>query len=304
MKTTTRRALLAWLLAVCALAAAVCAQLPIPGKPPGFTVGHGAADAGVQIESYIDLLCPDSKAAYPALQKLAAHYEPHELRVTLVLFPLPYHQHAFTAAEAAFTLTAALGDGAFLPWLETVYANQDLFWNKATKDLSPVQVADKLRQLAKQTFPKLTDEQWDKGVTGYGGTDADALTRVSWKYACTRGASGTPLYRLNGVPFDADADWSFADWFKVVDPLVEANKPPKEEQLALSVAGAPPDRKVTLLPSARDWEALASVCADVTALYGGEEQDWARPCEFVPGRAMCCHRHEACVLRTGCVALE
>lgn len=72
-------------------------------------------------------LCPDSKSAYPGLKKLAEYYEPEQFRVKFVLFPLPYHQHAFAAAEAAFTITAALGDDQFTPWLETMYANQDMY---------------------------------------------------------------------------------------------------------------------------------------------------------------------------------
>lgn len=35
---------------------AVNAQLPIPSKPPGFTYGRGRADAGVQLETYVDLV--------------------------------------------------------------------------------------------------------------------------------------------------------------------------------------------------------------------------------------------------------
>lgn len=166
---------------------------------------------------------------------------------------------------------------------------------------------DKLKALAQHTFPTLSDEQWAKGMTGYGGTEADDLTRVSWKYACSRGASGTPLYRLNGVPFDADATWGEDEWVKVVDPLVKANQPKElafdaATTTALSHAGrlsgvpAVPDRRVTHLPSPGDWEAAARICA-------ADAQDWARPCEFVPGRAMCCQANEACVLRTGCVAL-
>lgn len=70
-------------------------------------------------------MCPASKAAYSGLQKLVAHYKPSELRVKFVLFPLPYHQHAFTAAESAFTITRALGDKEFTKWLEVMYENQE-----------------------------------------------------------------------------------------------------------------------------------------------------------------------------------
>lgn len=42
--------------ATLALVGTADAQLPIPGKPPGFVLGEGSADAGVQLESYIDLV--------------------------------------------------------------------------------------------------------------------------------------------------------------------------------------------------------------------------------------------------------
>jgi len=100
------------------------------------------------------------------------------------------------------------------------------FWNKATKDLSAVQVTHELKQLAQKTFPSLTDKQWERGMTGYGGTDADQHSRVTWKYACTRTVTGTPQYTLNGVPFEeADSSWKLEDWIKVIDPLVQASKP-------------------------------------------------------------------------------
>lgn len=97
------------------------------------------------------------------------------------------------------------------------------YWNRQTKDLTAVQVTDKLYTLAKETFPALTHEQWAKGMSGYGGTDADSAARVSWKYTCSRTVSGTPMYTLNGVSLGADSDWSVDDWRKVIDPLVKAN---------------------------------------------------------------------------------
>ncbi|ETM97977.1 hypothetical protein PPTG_19906 [Phytophthora nicotianae INRA-310] len=88
-----------------------------------------------------------------------------------------------------------------------------------------MQVTNELKELAKKTFPTLTDKQWEKGMTGFGGTEADQHTRVTWKYACTRTVTGTPQYTLNGVPFEeADSSWKLEDWLKVIDPLVKADK--------------------------------------------------------------------------------
>jgi hypothetical protein len=105
----------------------VAAQVPIPGAPPGFTIGHGSGTAKLQLETYIDLLCPFSKAAYQGVKALVEHYESDQLRIKAVLFPLPFHQHGFTMAESVFTVTSALGDDHFVPWLEVVYDNQERY---------------------------------------------------------------------------------------------------------------------------------------------------------------------------------
>lgn len=277
----------------------------VPRRLPGFTLGKGSADAGVQLESFVDLLCPDSKSAYPGLKKIVEHYEADEFRVRFVLFPLPYHQHAYTTAEAAFAITTSLGDKTFTTWLETIYANQAIFWNKATKDLSSAQVTRKLKKVAQITFPSLTEKQWDEGMTGYGGTDVDNQARESWKYSCSRGISGTPMYMLNGVPFEAGANWTVEQWFEVIDPLVKANnvaikvKSDLQEWKNVHLSGTPrglPDRDVTHLLRAGEWATSSSVCKNNI----GRE----KACEFAPGRVMCCHINEACILRDGCVMLE
>ncbi|RLN50183.1 hypothetical protein BBJ28_00023988 [Nothophytophthora sp. Chile5] len=139
--------------------------------------------------------------------------------------PIQQGSHGFTLAESVFTIASALGDEHFTTWLEVVYENQERFWNKATKDQTPMQVTSELRTLAQTTFPSLTDEQWEEGMTGYGGTRADQQTRATWKYTCTRRIAGTPQYTLNGVPFEAaDSSWELEDWLKVIDPLVQVNK--------------------------------------------------------------------------------
>uniref|UniRef100_M4B3S1 Thioredoxin-like fold domain-containing protein n=1 Tax=Hyaloperonospora arabidopsidis (strain Emoy2) TaxID=559515 RepID=M4B3S1_HYAAE len=195
------------------------AQVPVPETPPGFTIGRGNVSAEVQLEAFIDLLCPFSKAAYSGVKALADHYEPKDFRVKMILFPLPFHQHGFTAAQSAFTVTLALGDDQFTPWLEA------FFWNEATKDMSVTQVKSELKGLAQKTFPSLTDKQWEEGMTNDGDDGADHHARVMWKYACTRAITGTPQYILNGVPFKgADSSWKLDDWLKVIDPLVKADR--------------------------------------------------------------------------------
>ncbi|RHY55636.1 hypothetical protein DYB38_003133 [Aphanomyces astaci] len=203
-----------------AVACVVDAQVPIPSKPLGFTYGNGSADAAVQLEVFFDLLCPDSKAAYPALQQLAGNLSSSQFRLRIHQFPLPYHHQAFSIAQASRTITHALGQDKFATWLETVYDVQDQYWNKQTENLGQKQVTAKIEALAKSTFPALTDAQWKDGMTGHGGTERDSETRTEWKHACTRGISGTPQYLLNDVPINAESTWTYDDWVAFLKPLL------------------------------------------------------------------------------------
>ncbi|KDO34647.1 hypothetical protein SPRG_00709 [Saprolegnia parasitica CBS 223.65] len=231
------------LLALATAVGLATAQVPIPASPPGFTYAQGSADAHIQLDMFIDLLCPDSKAAYPALQQVAANLSSSAFRLRFHQFPLPYHHNAYSFAQASRTIAHALGDDTFTRWMEAVYANQDAYWNKATETLGQKQVTAQIGALAKKTFPELTDTQWAEGMTGHGGTQMDVDTRTEWKYACTRGISGTPMYLLNEVPFDADASWTYDDWMKALAPLLSGAETIKNDANVRSV-GVPHDAAV------------------------------------------------------------
>ncbi|CAK4685447.1 hypothetical protein LEN26_005648 [Aphanomyces euteiches] len=222
------------LLTIVALLATSCStvqgQVPIPVTPPGFTYGDGSADAPIQLEVFVDLLCPDSKAAHPGLKDLAARLSPEKFRLRIHQFPLPYHQQAYSFAQASQTITHALGADKFTKWLEAVYDVQDQYWNLQTENLGQKQVTEKIEQLAKATFPQLTDAQWKEGMSGHGGTKRDSDTRSEWKHACTRGISGTPQYLLNDVAIEADSKWTADDWLKFLKPLLHG----ESDVLALS----------------------------------------------------------------------
>lgn len=78
---------------------AVYGQIPIPNRPLGYTYGVGSMSAAIQVSGYLGPLCPYSKEAFPTLTKVADHYGPQTVRLTIHLFPLPYHRNAFLAAK-------------------------------------------------------------------------------------------------------------------------------------------------------------------------------------------------------------
>ena len=61
----------------------------------------GPKEAKVTIVEFSDFECPACQAAQPALNKTLADYKDKSVRFVYREFPLPSHQYAFLAAEAA-----------------------------------------------------------------------------------------------------------------------------------------------------------------------------------------------------------
>ncbi|XP_035824507.1 uncharacterized protein LOC106011198, partial [Aplysia californica] len=48
----------------------------------------------------------------------------------------------------------------------------------------------------------------------------DSATRLAWKYGCTRGVYGTPLFTVNDVFVQAQDNWTVAQWVALIKPLL------------------------------------------------------------------------------------
>ena len=68
----------------------------VPSRPLGFIYGAKSSNVAlVEFDVYMGPFCPDSKAAFQTVVKLADHYGPDKLRFRMHLFPLPYHRNSF-----------------------------------------------------------------------------------------------------------------------------------------------------------------------------------------------------------------
>ena len=88
-------------------------------REPGDPV-RGVAGARVEIVEFSDFECPYCRQLLPVLEKLLAKHLP-DVRLVWKHFPLPMHQHAGPAAEAA----ACAGEqGRFWEYAERLFDNQ------------------------------------------------------------------------------------------------------------------------------------------------------------------------------------
>lgn len=165
------------------LAAFVSAQVPIPTRPDGYGVG-GPADAHVVIEMFLDLLCPDCKGSWPTVLQVIQYYGTR-IHFRIHTFPLPYHTNAFVVAQGLHVIANATNrnSDSIFKFATQVFQNQQLWYNAATSNLTIPQVVDSLANFAAQTG--IVTKQ--KFLDGMALDDINYETRVSWKYACSRG---------------------------------------------------------------------------------------------------------------------
>jgi hypothetical protein len=62
-----------------------------------------------------------------------------------------------------------------------------------------------------QAYPQYKFEVNDL-QTALGNRQYDLESRTSWKYGCSRGISGTPIFLANGVVLDGAESWQADDW--------------------------------------------------------------------------------------------
>lgn len=178
------------------------------------------SDAQVLLEAHFDLLCPDCAAAWPVYQQVLAAYGPSKLRGIVHLFPLPYHTWAFAAAFGGNLLpllnSTADPNALAYSWANTMFQVQANFWNAQTANMTATAVQQAFGQVAQQVAgvdPAAFVQQLNNNA------DVNMDTRISWKFGCSRGVSGTPTFFVNGILVPADSTWTLAQWQQLLDPL-------------------------------------------------------------------------------------
>ena len=167
------------LLALCAFASLTIAQLPIPNRPDGYALSPAApATAPVVLEAFFDVLCPDSKAAWPIVQQVLSTY-PDTVYFLLHTFPLPYHTWAFIANEGVHVIDALTGGNltAVRAYTDLLFNIQESYYNNNTLDLSPSDVYDKLASDVAELYAD--SGTFRKRLAASGGSNME--TRISWK---------------------------------------------------------------------------------------------------------------------------
>lgn len=172
-----------FVLVAVAFAGLVSAQVPIPNRPDGYGVG-GPLDSHVVVEMFLDPLCPDCKATWPIILQVTQFYGTR-IHFRIHTFPLPYHTNSFVASQGLHVIANVTNRNVdtIFQYATKIFETQETWYNAATTNLTMPQVVDSLANFVAQAG--FTTKE--KFVAGIASADINFETRVSWKYACSRG---------------------------------------------------------------------------------------------------------------------
>jgi protein-disulfide isomerase len=159
-------------------ALALTALLLAPAAPaaqPAPT--RGAESAVLEIVEFSDFQCPFCAQALPVIDSLLSAH-PDDVRHVYRHFPLPMHEHAARAAQAAL---AAQRQDAFWPYHDLLFENQD-----ALSDPELVGYAERLGLDAEAVERALAE------------ATHQARMHADMELGQSLGVTGTPTFFLNG----------------------------------------------------------------------------------------------------------
>jgi len=154
------------------------ASVPVSSRDPQW----GKADAPVTIVAISDFQCPFCSRVEPTLKQVRDKYGPNKVRMVWKNNPLPFHNNARPAAEAAMAVFGLKGSEAFWKFHDAAFSNQQSLSPENYEKWAAEAGVDKAKfkeALASKKYSAKIDE------------DMALSTKI--------GANGTPAFRINGV---------------------------------------------------------------------------------------------------------
>jgi protein-disulfide isomerase len=153
-------------------------DIPVPARAPT----RGPANAPVTIQVFSDFQCPFCNRVRPTIDQIFQQYE-GRVRLVWRNYPLPFHQHAGLAAEAAMEVFAQRGPEAFWRYHDILFDNQRAL---AREDLE--RYAQQIPGIDMTRFRQALDNHTHQATIQ---ADMDAVRRAGAEI-------GTPSFFING----------------------------------------------------------------------------------------------------------
>lgn len=204
---------------------------PLPPMPVGQKLTD-ATSAHVVVEMFHDVCCPYSKKMYdtvftsviPALEK-----EDLLNKIEFIFHSVPQPWHAQSCCMHDAVMAAAILDRQHVgTYIFNIFADQANFFDDKIKDMSRVQLYQKLADIAGASgydAAAIADKLSLETVQGNGGL-GDVTQQLKWavKYHRNRGVHTTPTVFINDTEAgDVSSGWLLDDWLGKLLPMLRSN---------------------------------------------------------------------------------
>ncbi len=153
-------------------------DIPVPKKAPT----KGAAKPKVVIQEFSDFQCPFCSRVLPTIDQLMKEYG-DKVEIVWRNYPLPFHNNAHLAAEAALEVFAQKGDKAFWAYHNLLFQNQ-----KALGRENLEKYAEQVGGINMKAFKAALDSGKHKAAVD---ADIAAISKAGARI-------GTPSFFING----------------------------------------------------------------------------------------------------------
>ncbi|CAM9486261.1 unnamed protein product [Choristocarpus tenellus] len=181
---------------------------------------RGSSSAVLKVEIYLDLTCSDCQEIWPTMMEVVGEYG-DRVEFLFRLFPLPYHQNAFIAAQAAQVVYAhSCSDEEVESFVQLVFDHQEDVLNDATVGLTPPEIEALFAPWAMSATVGMTSDEYLRGMAD---STLNLKARNEFKYACLHQVYGTPTVLLGGVRVETleSSNASQQVWKSILDELLK-----------------------------------------------------------------------------------
>ena len=191
-------------------------------------------DRAIELEVFIDFVCPFSKRIYDRLTKLIIpHYEQAsekcKVKVIFHHLPQPWHPQSTMLHEAALAAWSLGGEDAQLyeKAYQAIFDKREDFIDAITYEKTRTQIYQELAKVVceacgfdENQFLDMLKLDTSGGQKNSGNTTTQAL---KWyvKMHRQRSIHVTPTCAINNMTIDTSSSWGLDEWKKLLDPLVD-----------------------------------------------------------------------------------
>ena len=210
----------AFVLVVCMWVELVCSvpispPIPVQSSEPGLRFLPFEPKPKVELEIFIEVLCSDSRSAWPVVKDVQRHYTNEKLDLRVQQLPLPYHRNGFLATQGIYVIEDHVPAFTF-SYIDAVFANISLFSTDNTVNKTETEVLSDLADVA------VASTGIDRNLFINDIGNKRSKTIAVWKYGVKRAVAATPVYFVNGVDVVVGTAFvpTFDEWIAFLDPIV------------------------------------------------------------------------------------